>query len=186
MKTFSLAVITLLAAAVAGFAQQGNYEIVKISPAVIRTPIYNFQGDQRRTGQSEQWLEVEVQFMAKPDWTEDLTFKYYILLGTKLLVGEVTHINIPKGRDLNSVMYVPPRNLLRIFEGKPLTTASIVNVGVQMLNKGQLVAEKSFKPSTGPWWQTMQQVNGLVLNKNETPFAPLYWDRYEAIKPPNR
>ena len=28
----------------------------------------------------------------------------------------------------------------------------------------------------------MPQVAGLVLNKNETPFAPLYWDRYEQIK----
>jgi hypothetical protein len=23
---------------------------------------------------------------------------------------------------------------------------------------------------------------GLVLNKDETPFAPLFWDRYEQIK----
>jgi hypothetical protein len=27
------------------------------------------------------------------------------------------------------------------------------------------------------------QVAGFLLNKNETPFAPLYWDRYEQIKP---
>ena len=186
MKRISLTLLAILAAATSGLAQQPNYEVLKISPAVIRTPVFNFQGDQRRTGQSEQWLEVEVEFMAKPEWTEELTFKYYILLGTKLLTGEVTHINIPKGRDLNSVMYVPPRNLMRIMEGRPFTSASIVNVGVQILNKGQLVAERSFKASNGQWWQTMQQVTGLVLNKNETPFAPLYWDRYEAIKSATR
>jgi len=28
----------------------------------------------------------------------------------------------------------------------------------------------------------MPQISGFVLNKNETPFAPLYWDRYEQIK----
>ena len=84
------------------------------------------------------------------------------------------------------MVYVPPRNLQRLFEGKPFTANSIVNVGVQILNKGQLVAEKSSKPSTGQWWQTMQQITGLVLNKNETPFAPLYWDRYEAIKAATR
>ena len=69
MKQISLTLLAILAVATAGFAQQGSYEIVKIAPAAIRTPIYNFQGDQRRTGQSEQWLEVEVQFMAKPKWT---------------------------------------------------------------------------------------------------------------------
>ena len=26
------------------------------------------------------------------------------------------------------------------------------------------------------------KLTGLILNKNETPFAPLYFDRYEAIK----
>jgi len=26
-------------------------------------------------------------------------------------------------------------------------------------------------------------MSGFVLNKNETPFEPLYWDRYEQIKP---
>ena len=28
----------------------------------------------------------------------------------------------------------------------------------------------------------LPQVTGMVLNKTQTPFAPLYWDRYEAIK----
>jgi len=30
------------------------------------------------------------------------------------------------------------------------------------------------------WFATLA---GFVLNKNETPFAPLYWDRYAQIKP---
>ena len=33
---------------------------------------------------------------------------------------------------------------------------------------------------------TIPQVAGFVLNKSETPFAPLYWDRYEQIKTPTR
>jgi hypothetical protein len=31
----------------------------------------------------------------------------------------------------------------------------------------------------------LPQTQGLVLNKTQTPFAPLYWDRYEAIKAKN-
>ena len=52
---------------------------------------------------------------------------------------------------------------------------------VTITKQGQLVAEGSWK-GKGQWWSTMQQVNGYVLNKNETPFAPLAWDYYEAIK----
>jgi hypothetical protein len=199
MKRLVLSLLVLLAATGSSFAQAGDYKITKIAPAVIRTPIYQFQGDQRRTSQSEQWLEVEVEFNAKqPEWTDELTLKYYILLADgatqKLLIGEVTHINVPstkanpRATSLYSVMYVPPRNLQKLLSlgGRSLTTSAIVNIGIEVLKQGQLVAQESWKPARGPWWQTMQQISGQVLNKNETPFAPLYWDRYEAIKAQTR
>ena len=47
--------------------------------------------------------------------------------------------------------------------------------------QGQIVAEKDLK-GTGEWWTQFQQINGYLLNKNETPFAPLYWDYYEPVK----
>jgi len=84
---------------------------------------------------------------------------------------------------MNSVMYISPRTLERFFDGKaPGTAASaLVDVGVTITKQGQLVAEKSWK-GKGQWWSSLEQVNGYVLNKNETPFAPLAWDYYEAIK----
>jgi len=33
------------------------------------------------------------------------------------------------------------------------------------------------------WFAALPPIAGFVLNKNETPFAPLYWDRYAQIKP---
>jgi hypothetical protein len=73
--------------------------------------------------------------------------------------------------------------LERFFEGKIPNSASstVVDVGVTITKQGQLVAESSWK-GRGQWWTTLQQVSGYVLNKNETPFAPLAWDYYEAIK----
>lgn len=165
------------------WAQRGDFEITKVQPAVVKTPEYQVSPSAANRTRSKEWLEVEVQFRAEPEFTDELTFKYYILLLDKLLVGEVTHINIPQARELYSVMYVPPRNIERILEGRPLTAATIKDVGVQILNRGALVAEKSFKSNQMQWWQTMQQVPGMVVNKNDSPFAPLNWDRYEAIKP---
>ncbi len=186
MKTprISLLVLFLLGSAGAAFAQRSDYDIIKISPAVVHTPEFQLSsGDVKRTGKVGQWLEVEVNFSARPESTDELQFKYYILFAGKLLEGDVTLVDIPKGRDLYSVMYVSPRSMAKLLEGRPLTGLEIENVGIQILNKGQLVAEKSFKQAAAPeWWQQMQQVTGLVLNKSETPFAPLFWDRYEAIK----
>src|SRR5205085_2661782 len=107
-------------------------------------------GTAHRGGRAEQWLEVEVTFESNVEWIDELTFKYYILIGGKCLTGEVTHVNIPKGRDLHSVMYVSPRTLARVLNGRQLTGASIENVGVQILKQGALVDTKSFKPSPNP------------------------------------
>jgi hypothetical protein len=165
--------------------QQGQYKIDKITPSFIATPQYQFQGEQRTAPNQEgKWLEVEVQFESAVETTDEMTVKYYILVNGTLLAGEVTHVNIPKSRELYSVMYVSPRTLARLLgANKPATANAIGDVGVQLLIKGQVVAEMSTKSGyAAEWWQQMQQTTGLLLNKNETPFAPLYWDRYEAIK----
>jgi hypothetical protein len=187
MKTHRthLLFLFLLVPVCAAFGQRSDYDIVKISPAVVHTPDFTLNsGDVKRTGKVGQWLEVEVNFSARPDYTDELQFKYYILFAGKLLEGEVTLVDIPKGRDLYSVMYMSPRAMAKLLDGRPLTGIEIQNVGVQILNKGQLVAEKSFKQTgSAEWWQQMQQTTGMLLNKGETPFAPLFWDRYEPIKP---
>lgn len=181
MKPIPTLVLTTLFLAATALARD-EYTIKKVQPAIVQTPEISFTGTQHRSGRAENWLEVEVNFDSDVDFTDELTFKYYILIAGKCLTGEVTHVNIPKGRDLYSVMYISPRTLQRVLENHPMTAQTIENAGVQILNKGQLVAEKSFKDAGGEWWQRLQQISGLVLNKNETPFAPLYWDRYEAIK----
>jgi hypothetical protein len=40
----------------------------------------------------------------------------------------------------------------------------------------------SLTRAAAQWYKAIPALSGLVLNKNETPFAPLYWDRYEQIK----
>ena len=191
-----LAVLTLSSAA----AQQGSkdFEILKITPDLTITPEYNFSfgPKNKKVQKNKDWLELEVSFSwqpkaAKPEFLDELTFNYFILLNNKnreypqgtLLTGTVTHVAIPQAKAMNSVMYISPRTLERFFEGKIPTSASaaVTDVGVTITKQGQLVAEASWK-GRGQWWSALQQVGGYVLNKNDTPFAPLAWDYYEAIK----
>ena len=175
-----------------------DFQITKLTPDMLTTPEYNFSygPKNKKVAKNKDWLEVEVSFDwqprdKKPEFLDELTFNYYILLNNKtrenpqgtLLTGSVTHVAIPQAKAMNSVMYVSPRTLERFFEGKIPTSASsaVVDVGVTITKQGQLVAESSWK-GRGQWWSTLQQVTGYVLNKSETPFAPLAWDYYEAIK----
>jgi hypothetical protein len=189
MRTRSALFASLLLLALPTLSSFGrpDYDIKKISPAVDLTPQYsfNFGPVEHPQPRAQQWLEVEVSFESNVDWTDELTFKYYILLADQCLTGEVTHIDIPRGRDLYSVMYVSPRTIARILNNRPLTSLDIQDVGVQIVSKGQVLVTRSYKAQGDQqWWQSLQQVTGKVLNKDQTPFASLLWDRYEQIKVP--
>jgi hypothetical protein len=195
----TLLLVPLLASSVVAQQQVNTeFKIGKIVPDMVTTPDYNFSFGPKgkKVSKNKDFLEVEVSFdwqprQKKPEFLDEITVNYFILLNNKsrenpqgtLLTGSVTHVAIPQAKGLNSVMYVSPRTLERFFEGKIPNSASsaVVDVGVTITQQGQLVAEGSWK-GKGQWWSTLQQVTGYVLNKNETPFAPLAWDYYEAIK----
>lgn len=160
-----------------------EFQITKIGKNLIATPQFTYSGaEQFQANQRDRWLEVEVEFIATPEFTDELTFKYYILLNGKLLTGEVTHTNVAAGRDNRSVMYVSPKTIARVLGNKPMAPNAIQNIGVQIVQQGAVKSELSSDKAAPQWFAGLPQVAGLVLNKNETPFAPLYWDRYEQIK----
>jgi hypothetical protein len=180
----SLLFITLLTPGAAlAQGRASEFRINKITKSLISTPQYQYNGaEQYQANQRQRWLEVEVEFTATPEWTDELTFKYYILFNGKLLTGEVTHTNIPAGRDDRSVMYLPPRTLERFANNRPITANMFQNIAVQIVQQGAVKDELSLTRAPAQWFTTIPQISGYVLNKNETPFAPLYWDRYERIK----
>ena len=191
MKTKLVLTILLLPGAVTSglFAQArpaaAEFAVTKITRNLIATPQFTYTGAQQyQSNQRDRWLEVEVEFAAMPEVTDDLTFKYYILLNGKLLTGEVTHTNIAASRENRSVMYVSPKTIARIMGKNPVTSQSIQNIAVQIVQQGAVKSELSLERAAAQWFASMPQITGSVLNKNETPFAPLYWDRYEQIKAP--
>ena len=162
---------------------RSDFQIIRITKNLISTPQFTYSGaEQFQTNQRERWLEVEVEFAAAPEWTDELTFRYFILYNGRLLTGEVTHTNVEAGRGNRSVMYVSPRTLARFGSNQTVTAASFQNIAVQIVQQGAVKDEQSLARAPAQWFSTMPQVTGFVLNKNETPFASLYWDRYEQIK----
>ena len=164
-----------------------EFQVTKITKNLITPPEFTYTGAQQyAANQRERWLEVEVEFAAMPEFTDELTLKYFILVNGKLLTGEVTHVNVPAGRENRSVMYVSPRALARALGNRALTPNSVQNIAVQIVQQGSVKSELSQDRAQPGWFASMAAVAGSVLNKNETPFAPLYWDRYEQIKSSSR
>jgi len=188
MKKLTLLALTLLAYAVPCLAAPGaEFAIKKVDVENPSSPEYTGPIAVRWTPQK--WVKIEVTFDAVPDFTDELTFNYYALTpDNRLFVGRVNHVNIAKGRDLHSVMYISPKSIQRISPhktspggGLPLAqvTVTITKPGVSAA-----LALGSYKAGgRGEWWATMKQEEGFLMNKSETPFAPLFWDYYEAVKP---
>ncbi len=167
-------------------AAAGSFAITKITKNLITAPQFTYTGAQQYpANQREMWLEVEVEFTSTADFADDVTFRYFVAVNGKILTGEVTHMNVMRGKGNHSVMYAPPRALERFNANRPVTANAIQNIAVQIVQQGAVKDEASFARAAAKWYAALPQVPGLLLNKDDTPFAPLYWDRYEQIKPPS-
>jgi hypothetical protein len=203
MRLPSLPLLALAALSLAPLAQAQNtgFSIDDIAISLEPTPVYNLSIGPQRKAKSQDWMMVETKFSYEPrdrnadPFLDELTINYYVLLDNKsrenpkgtLLTGTITHVAIPPGKDLNSVAFVSPRTLQRFFEGKTPSKAQATQaVGITISQQGQIVAEQSVGAGKGKpqWWNQFQQTPGYVLSKDETPFAPLFWDYYEALKAP--
>lgn len=179
--------------------------ISKVEGSLVNSPAVSYSGTPKNAS-PKKWIEVETTFNWQPAqpktqadlFTDDLTANYYILLKNTspqypqgaLLTGQTALSSVPaksldpKNSELRTVVYVSPRTLERMFGGKPPTdiNSAVVDIGVTISKQGEVIAQKSFKSSQGAWWPQLQQVTGYVLNKPETPFAPLNSDYYEQVK----
>ncbi len=182
-------------------AQNTGFAVESIDISLEPTPVYNLTIGPQRKANSQDWMMVETSFSYEPrernadPFLDEVTLNYYVLLDNKsrenptgtLLTGTITHVAVPPGKELHSVAFVSPRTIQRFFNGKSPSKAQATQaVGITISRQGQIVAEQSVGLGKGKpqWWNQFQQTPGYVLSKDQTPFAPLFWDYYEALKAP--
>jgi len=151
-----------------------------ILPAGVKTPEYSLSAGPIKRGKSLTWLEIEVQYSTFPPLIDELTFEYTILMNGQLLTGSSTYVNIAKGREHYAVVYISPAAIDTIMAGQQFTASAIANIQVKITHQGQQLTSLALRRTEIP---NLPQRTGVILNKPETPFAPLFWDRYESLKP---
>ena len=157
--------------------------------------IKNISGDKPQTPQYQllkgqvmartlDWYRITVNYETHSDWIDDLTFTYYVLTKDKqgkfhLFKGDVTYVNLAKGKHLSD-MYLHPSTVARY--------GGVERVAVLIASQGRMLAMDSQPRSASRWWEQspVPPVDGLVLNRMQTPFAMVNFDDYEAIKAPGR
>ena len=86
----------------------------------------------------------------------------------------MTYVNIQKGKH-KSDMYLHPSTIARYGD--------VQRVGVVISSQGRVLAMESLPANNQRWWEQLTPLDGYVLNRMQTPFAMIYFDDYEAIKP---
>jgi hypothetical protein len=145
----------------------------------------------------KEWLEFEIPFIAVAPRNapstlttyDQLTFKYYLFLDNpdkkkqRILTTEVNHVNVPLNEGSASVVYLSPAAVLRLTGNHRVAPNAVTLWAVEVSKDGKTVG---FLSKDGKkWWESPSAPPtepGVLKNKMETPFAPLWGDYHAEVQ----
>jgi len=187
MKKTHLIFVACLAFAISGMmitsaqaqpAQPNVVKIRKVTGGKVKTPDFKVSG-YNTAGAAKEWFAVMVEFDTDAEWVDNLDFEFNVVLEGNQnpkfnrLRGVVSCQNIAKGNRHKEMVYLHPSTLARY--------GAVKRAAVLIKHKGVEVAAESSEQGTGRWWEQLAPMDGLVLNRLQTPFAFLQYDEYEAM-----
>ena len=148
----------------------------------VKTPKFNNNANEPQA-KAENWARISVQYETDVEWTDALEFRYMVLVkhpktsAFSMFPVAVTYIDIPKGKRHTSTVFLRPNTLKRY--------GNVEWAGVKIYLKGKdaPVAVAQMPNDPRPWTAKFTTKAGVLLNRDQTPFAQVAIDNYETIKP---
>ena len=148
----------------------------------VKTPKFNNDANEPQA-KAENWARISVQYETDVEWTDALEFRYMVLVkhpktsAFSMFPVAVTYIDIPKGKRHTSTVFLRPNTLKRY--------GNVEWAGVKIYLKGKdvPVAVAQMPNDPRPWTAKFTTKAGVLLNRDQTPFAQVAIDNYETIKP---
>ena len=190
----SAAVLSLLTASANA---QGKGEVTTVTFDNIPSP--EVSSGKAKNFKPKDWLEVEAGIkipaanaeQKKAGFINQVTVKWYVAMknpegkGVIKLAKTINHINVPIDEEIFSSVYMSPSALKRLTGSDKASKGAVEAVGIEVLVDGEKVAQKAEKQKEN-WWNagslSDQSDKFPLLNKDETPFAMLWYDRYAEIQ----
>jgi hypothetical protein len=187
----ALVVVLLLAAPFFSFLSSaqvpvrfGDFKITAIHQQLVVPPNYSALAEGLGTSGSslsKKWLRIETDFSSVPEWADDVSVKYYVLIGrgrqARMFGGEVTYINVQQGQHHLSAMFMHPNTIQRYGQG------NVEAVHVELWYQGTLMDQANSPAANVAWWQGTEPIQGFLLTPQQTPWSVTAFDRYEESKP---
>ena len=200
LRRSALAAVAASAAALAlvstATAQEVKADVGK--PIFDDIPSPNIKTDKDKKFTPKDWLEVEASLkisgtaeQKKIGYINSVTVKWYVGLknpdgkGAIKLVKTINHINVPVDEEVYTSVYMSPATIKRVTGKDKANKGAVEAVGIEVLVDGVKVGQASEK-AKDLWWNSPQLSDQSekfpLLNKNETPFQMLWYDRYAEIQ----
>lgn len=202
-KTFSVAAAMLVAGLSLGSASGQAAKVLGEKPSFDDLPSPEFSGGKQKAFKPKDWLEVETKLKISlspepPSKTcEKLTVKWYIAVknpeksGTFLLLTkDIDHVNAPLDEEIYCSVYLSPASIKRLTGSDKGGKNAVEYVGYEVLINGEKVASETSKGKVGWWTSASDKISRSdtvpLLNKSETPFSTMWWDRYAEVAVPGK
>ena len=206
MITFFQKIATAAAVALA-FSSSALAQAVKVTgekPTFddLQSPT-EFGGTKSKSFKPKDWLEVETKLKVqmspapKSQTLERMTVKWYVAVknpeksGTFLLLTkDIEYVNVALEEDVFVSVYLSPASVRRLTGSDKAGKSSVEFVGYEVLVNGERVASETNKGPANWWTVASDKISRSdtvpLLNKKETPFGVMWWDRYAEIAPERR
>lgn len=192
-------VLSLLGAA-AVQAQQYKYKVAGEEPELDSLLSPQLAGG--KDFRPKEWLEVEAKLFLqmapepKSKTCDRLTIRWYVAVanpeqrGTFLLFSrEVKHVNIPVGEEIYCSIYMSPASIRRLLGEARNPEKAVEVVSYEVLIDGEVLAyQTSNRKFSHEWWtkggdKLIRSEVVPLLDKSQTPFSIMWWDRYAEVDP---
>ncbi len=202
-RLLSISLPAIVASLMIGVASGQAAKVVVERPSFDELPSPEFSGGKQKSFKPKDWLEIETKVRVsmapepKTKTCERLTIKWYIAVknpeksGTFLLLSkDVEHVNVPLDEDVYCSIYLSPGSIKGLAGSDRAGKGVVESVGYEILINGVKEAEESSKGKAG-WWNManpkFSRTDAVpLLNKMETPFSNMWWDRYAEVAVPRR
>ena len=144
-------------------------------------------------GTRKDWVQIDVSFTVtsrdRDDFLDALEIRFFVLPKSaekkylKLYTATVKHVDVLKGEELHSAVYLSPNSLARIYGKGRKANPRDLWVAVE-IHAGQIIGGDVTDGKTSRWWQKADAPRdaSMLRPKSKTPFANLWFDSYAETR----
>jgi len=198
LTSLFVASVAVLSISLCTSANAQAYKAEATKPTFDNLTSPDFNVGKSKKFKPRDWLEIEaslkLQMSPEPlsKTAERITVKWYVAVqhpekkgAFLLLTKDITHVNVPLNEEIFSSVYLSPASIMRLTGKDRAGKAVVEMVGYEVIANGLKIAEETTKGKPGWWNSTSDKLSRSdtvpLLNKMETPFANMWWDRYAEI-----